>query len=173
MPHPRLTIIPGTPKPAGWAGKLWALAQGVAASTAPLIFFTDADITHDPRHLATLVARLNTPRADMVSEMVRLHCASWPERFLIPAFVYFFQMLYPFARVNDPRARMAGAAGGAVLIRREALRRIGGIEAIKGALIDDVDIGPRGEEERRHLSRPFRPGPIHPPLSARRPISGP
>ena len=137
---PRLTIIPGTPKPAGWAGKLWALAQGVAASTAPLIFFTDADITHDPRHLATLVARLNTPRADMVSEMVRLHCASWPERFLIPAFVYFFQMLYPFSRVNDPRARMAGAAGGAVLIRREALRRIGGIEAIKGALIDDVTL---------------------------------
>lgn len=138
--HPRLTILTGAPKPEGWAGKLWALAQGVEASTAPLIFFTDADITHDPRHLATLVARLNTPRVDMVSEMVRLNCTSWPERFLIPAFVYFFQLLYPFAQVNNPRHRMAGAAGGAVLIRREALRRIGGIEAIKGALIDDVTL---------------------------------
>jgi hopene-associated glycosyltransferase HpnB len=136
--HPRLTIITGVPKPAGWAGKLWALSQGVAASTAPLIFFTDADITHDPRHLSTLVARLNTPRVDMVSEMVRLNCTSWPERLLIPAFVYFFQMLYPFAQVNDSRARMAGAAGGTVLLRREALRRIGGLEALKGALIDDV-----------------------------------
>jgi hopene-associated glycosyltransferase HpnB len=138
--HPRLTILKGTPKPPGWAGKLWALAQGAETSNAPLIFFTDADITHDPRHLATLVARLNTPRVDMVSEMVRLNCRSWPERFLIPAFVYFFQLLYPFAQVNDPRARMAGAAGGTVLIRREALRRIGGIEAIKGALIDDVTL---------------------------------
>lgn len=136
--HPRLTIITGAPKPAGWAGKLWALSQGVAASTAPLIFFTDADITHDPRHLSTLVARLNTPRVDMVSEMVHLNCTSWPERLLIPAFVYFFQMLYPFAQVNDSRSRMAGAAGGTILLRREALRRIGGLESLKTALIDDV-----------------------------------
>ena len=138
--HPRLTILKAAPKPPGWAGKLWALAQGVEASTAPLLFFTDADITHDPRHLSTLAARLNTPRVDMVSEMVRLNCQSWPERFLIPAFVYFFQLLYPFAQVNNPRHRMAGAAGGTVLIRREALRRIGGIAAIKGALIDDVTL---------------------------------
>ncbi len=136
--HPRLTIITGAPKPAGWAGKLWALNQGIAASTAPLLFFTDADITHDPRHLSTLVTRLNTPRVDMVSELVRLNCTSWPERLLIPAFVYFFQMLYPFAQVNDSRARTAGAAGGTVLLRREALRRLGGLEALKGALIDDV-----------------------------------
>lgn len=135
---PRLTIVAGAPKPAGWAGKLWALAQGVTASTAPLLFFTDADIIHDPRHLAALVARLKTPRVDMVSEMVRLNCVSWPERLFIPAFVYFFQLLYPFAKVNDPRDRLAAAAGGTVLLRCEALRRIGGIEAIKGALIDDV-----------------------------------
>jgi len=136
--HPRLTIITGTPKPPGWAGKLWAVAQGLEASTAPLLFFTDADITHNPRHLSALVARLNTPRVDMVSEMVRLNCTSWPERLLIPAFVYFFQMLYPFAQVNDSRTRTAAAAGGTVLLRREALRRIGGLEALKGALIDDV-----------------------------------
>lgn len=138
--HERLTIISGAPKPEGWAGKLWALAQGVEASSAPLLLFTDADITHDARHLATLAARLHAPRVDMVSEMVRLNCSSLAERLFIPAFVYFFQLLYPFARVNDPRARIAAAAGGVVLIRREALKRIGGLESIKGALIDDVTL---------------------------------
>lgn len=137
---PRLSIITGAAKPAGWSGKLWALSQGVAASRAPLILFTDADITHDPRHLATLVARLNTPRVDMVSEMVRLNCTSWPERFLIPAFVYFFQMLYPFAAVNNPLSSRAAAAGGTILIRREALARSGGLDKIKSALIDDVSL---------------------------------
>jgi hopene-associated glycosyltransferase HpnB len=137
---PNLTILTGQPKAAGWSGKLWALNQGVAASTAPVLLFADADIVHDPRHLSALVARLQEPRADMVSEMVRLNCVSFPERALVPAFVYFFQMLYPFARVNDPRSGVAAAAGGTVLIRREALERIGGIAAIRGALIDDVTL---------------------------------
>lgn len=137
---PRLRIIRGQPKPPGWSGKLWAVAQGVAAGTAPVLLFTDADIVHDRRHLASLVARLEEPRVEMVSEMVRLNCESLAERALIPAFVYFFQMLYPFRRVNDPRSRVAAAAGGTVLIRRKALERIGGIEAIKGALIDDVTL---------------------------------
>jgi hopene-associated glycosyltransferase HpnB len=135
---PRLEIIRGKPKPAGWSGKLWAVQQGIAAGSAPLLLLTDADITHDPRHLAALVARLLDARVDLVSEMVHLNCESFAERALVPAFVYFFQMLYPFARVNDPRSRVAAAAGGTILLRREALERIGGIEAIKGALIDDV-----------------------------------
>ena len=143
---PKLTILTGQPKAPGWSGKLWALSQGIAASRAPVLLFTDADIVHDPRHLASLVSRLYQPenqsqaRVDMVSEMVRLNCASFPEHALVPAFVYFFQMLYPFARVNDPRSGVAAAAGGTVLIRREALERIGGIEAIRDALIDDVTL---------------------------------
>ncbi|HUW81035.1 MAG TPA: glycosyltransferase [Acidocella sp.] len=136
----KLTIITGGQKPAGWSGKLFALHQGVEASTAGVLLFADADVTHDPRHLSSLVARLLLPRVDMVSEMVRLNCTSWPERFLIPAFVYFFQMLYPFAKVNDPLSSVAAAAGGTVLLRREALARIGGLEKIKGALIDDVSL---------------------------------
>jgi hopene-associated glycosyltransferase HpnB len=135
---PNLRVIRGEPKPAGWSGKLWALNQGVAAGSAAVVLFTDADIVHDPRHLSALVARLQAPRVDLVSEMVRLNCASFAERALVPAFVYFFQMLYPFARVNAAESRIAAAAGGTVLIRREALQRIGGIEAIKHALIDDV-----------------------------------
>jgi hopene-associated glycosyltransferase HpnB len=135
---PPLHVVPAQPKPPGWSGKLWAVSQGVALARAPVLLLADADIVHDPRHLATLVARLNAPRVDMVSEMVRLNCSSRAERALVPAFVYFFQMLYPFARVNDPKSRVAAAAGGTVLIRREALDRIGGVASIKGALIDDV-----------------------------------
>jgi len=137
---PNLTIVTGGAKPPGWTGKLWALAQGVEVSTAPVLLFADADIIHDNRHLSALVARLLSPRVDMVSEMVRLNCDSLAERALVPAFVYFFQMLYPFARVNDPLSPTAAAAGGTVLIRREALARIGGIAAIKTALIDDVSL---------------------------------
>jgi hopene-associated glycosyltransferase HpnB len=134
----KLQVIRLYSKPPGWSGKLWALSQGAAASRAPLLLFTDADITHDPRHLSALVAQLLRARLDLVSEMVKLNCSSLAERVLVPAFVYFFQMLYPFAAVNDPDSNIAAAAGGTVLIRREALERIGGIDAIKNALIDDV-----------------------------------
>jgi hopene-associated glycosyltransferase HpnB len=133
-----LLIIRGAAKPPGWSGKLWALNQGIAVSSAALVLLTDADVVHEPRHLASLVAQLESGGLDFVSEMVRLNCSSFAERALVPAFVYFFQMLYPFARVNDPRSPLAAAAGGTILIRREMLERIGGIEAIKGALIDDV-----------------------------------
>jgi hopene-associated glycosyltransferase HpnB len=134
-------VVTAAAKPAGWSGKLWALAQGVLQTSAPVLLFADADIVHDRRHLSALVARLVSPRVDMVSEMVRLNCTSLAERALVPAFIYFFQMLYPFALVNDPLRRVAAAAGGTVLIRREALERIGGIAAIKSALIDDVALG--------------------------------
>ena len=139
-PHP-LTVVAGAPKPPGWSGKLWAVSQGVAATTTDFVLLTDADITHEPDHLARLVAKAEAEDLDLVSEMVLLHCESLAERALVPAFVYFFQLLYPFAQVADPRRRMAGAAGGTVLIRRRALERIGGIAAVRGALIDDVALG--------------------------------
>jgi hopene-associated glycosyltransferase HpnB len=134
----RLEILRLNAKPPGWSGKLWAMSRGIAAGDAELLLLTDADIVHDSRHVSTLVAALQGLDRDMVSEMVRLNCVSLAERALVPAFVYFFQMLYPFARVNDPKSTVAGAAGGTVLIRRTALQRIGGIESIRGALIDDV-----------------------------------
>ena len=134
----RLHVLDGQDRPPGWSGKLWAVAQGVRFSDAPLVFLCDADIVHDPAHLSTLVAKLGSARLDLVSEMVELNCASAAERALVPAFVFFFQLLYPFAAVNDPKRRTAAAAGGTVLLRRAALDRIGGIEAVRGALIDDV-----------------------------------
>ena len=134
----KLQIIRLVSKPAGWSGKLWALREGLAAGRSPIVFLTDADIVHEPQHLASLVAKLQSAQLDLVSEMVRLNCSSLAERALVPAFVYFFQMLYPFAKVNDVRSAVAAAAGGTVLVRREVLVRIGGIEAIQDALIDDV-----------------------------------
>ena len=160
-----LTVLRGAPKPPGWSGKLWALAQGVAATQAPILLFTDADIVHDPAHLASLIARLEQPRAAMVSEIVHLNCESLAERMLVPAFVYFFQLLYPFAKVNDPRSRVAAASGGTVLIRRDALEAAGGVEAIRGALIDDVALAhaikPHGPIYLGHsgLARSIRPYP--------------
>jgi hopene-associated glycosyltransferase HpnB len=135
---PNLQILAGLAKPPGWSGKLWALRQGIAAGSAPLILFTDADIEHDPRHLESLIAEMQLRQVGMLSEMVRLNCTSLAERALVPAFVYFFQMLYPFSMVNDPRCPIAAAAGGTILIRREVLEQCGGIESIRSALIDDV-----------------------------------
>ena len=136
----RLEVLRLTSKPPGWSGKLFALSQGVDAGKAAVLLLTDADIVHDPRHLSTLMAEMQRSSRAMVSEMVRLNCVSLAERALVPAFVYFFQMLYPFARVNDPHSHTAGAAGGTVLIQRSALQQIGGIQSIRGALIDDVTL---------------------------------
>jgi hopene-associated glycosyltransferase HpnB len=134
----RLEILRLTSKPPGWSGKLWAVSQGVDAGDAAVLLLSDADIVHDPGHLSTLMAEMQRSSRAMVSEMVRLNCVSLAERALVPAFVYFFQMLYPFAQVNDPHCRTAGAAGGTVLIQRTVLEQIGGIQSIRGALIDDV-----------------------------------
>jgi hopene-associated glycosyltransferase HpnB len=135
----RLTVLTGVPRPAGWSGKLWSVSQGMhIAGDAEFVLLTDADIVHAPSHLSTLVAQAQHHDLDMVSEMVALACDSPAERALVPAFVFFFQLLYPFAWVNAPRRRTAAAAGGTILIRRRALVRIGGIEAVRGALIDDV-----------------------------------
>jgi len=136
---PRLTVLTGAERPAGWSGKLWAVAQGLdAAREAEFVLLTDADIVHDPRHVSTLLAHAIRQDLDMVSEMVTLACNSRAERALVPAFVFFFQLLYPFDWVNDSRRATAAAAGGTILISRRALGRTNGVEAVRGALIDDV-----------------------------------
>jgi hopene-associated glycosyltransferase HpnB len=161
----RLTVITGAPRPAGWAGKLWAVHQGVAETSEEMVLLTDADIAHDPGHLSALVAEAQRSGVDMVSEMVELNCESPAERSLVPAFVYLFCLLYPFAWVNDPLRATAAAAGGTVLIRRRALERIGGITAISGALIDDVALATAVKRGGRiwlghsRLARSIRPYP--------------
>jgi hopene-associated glycosyltransferase HpnB len=138
----RLVIVEGIQLPPGWTGKLWAVEQGRLAAEArfpdaEFVLLTDADIEHHATNVAELVARAEAQRLDLTSLMVKLHCHSAAERWLIPAFVFFFAMLYPFAWSADPRRRSAGAAGGCMLLRRSVLERIGGLAAIKGALIDD------------------------------------
>jgi hopene-associated glycosyltransferase HpnB len=138
----RAQIARAQPRPEGWTGKVWAMAEGIAAArdrgAAPAYWwFTDADVEHDPDTLARLIATARAGDRALVSQMVELHCTTRTERLLIPAFVFFFRMLYPFAWVNDDRRATAAAAGGCVLVRDDALRAIGGIERIKDALIDD------------------------------------
>ncbi|MDO9710795.1 glycosyltransferase [Paracraurococcus lichenis] len=137
---PRLTVVTGGPRAPGWTGKLWALEQGLreAQAGAPdYLLLTDADIRHAPDSLRLLVRRAVAERRVLVSLMARLRCESAAERWLIPAFIFFFQMLYPFRWSNDPRARTAAAAGGCVLLDRAAFARAGGLAPIRGALIDD------------------------------------
>jgi len=140
----RLTVLTGGARPPGWTGKLWAMKQGsdYAAAFAPeFLWFTDADIAHAPGNLRQLVARAEQDNKVLVSLMVRLSCKSLAEHFLIPAFVFFFDMLFPFGAVNNPRNPVAAAAGGCMLARREALERAGGLAAIRHNIIDDCALG--------------------------------
>jgi hopene-associated glycosyltransferase HpnB len=144
----RLTVISGRSLPAGWTGKLWAQSQGVEVAEAmaeppDYILFTDADIVYVPEELRKLVARARAGGTVLTSLMAKLRCESFAERMFVPAFIFFFQMLYPFAWANDPRRSTAAAAGGCMLVRRETLRAAGGMASIRNALIDDCALAKR------------------------------
>jgi len=165
----RLEIIAGQPLPRGWTGKLWAVKQGVAAAQSAThppdyMLLSDADIVYSPEVLAGLVARAVTSKLVLTSLMVKLRCDSFAERSLIPAFIFFFQMLYPFPWANKPASGTAAAAGGCMLVRGDALKAAGGIDAIRNALIDDCSLakllkaqGPiwLGLTERVFSTRPY------------------
>jgi hopene-associated glycosyltransferase HpnB len=165
----RLTVVTGGALPAGWTGKLWALKQGINAAMAlpqapDYLLLTDADIVHASESVSRLVARAAQQHLVLTSLMVKLRCQSLAERLNIPAFIFFFQMLYPFAWVNRPQRKVAAAAGGCMLVHAETLRRAGGIATIRGALIDDCTLartlkahGPiwLGLTERVHSIRPY------------------
>jgi hopene-associated glycosyltransferase HpnB len=151
----RVRIVVASALPAGWTGKLWALSEGVSsrgttqpgtltasegssAAEVPVFYwFTDADVNHAPDTLRRLVGRAEREKLDLASLMVLLQAKALPERALIPAFLYFFLMLYPPKWIADEELSTAGAAGGCILLRREALARIGGVAAIRGEVIDD------------------------------------
>jgi hopene-associated glycosyltransferase HpnB len=137
-----LTVVAGQPRPDGWAGKVWAMAQGVAASTDAepprYLLFTDADIEWRPGALRALVTAAEGDDRAVVSQMALLRAETAWERQIVPAFVYFFAQLYPFRRASDPRSRTAAGAGGCMLVSGSALDKAGGLERIRGALIDDV-----------------------------------
>jgi len=142
----RLVVLESPDMPSGWVGKMWAVHTGIRCAearwpNAPYLFLTDADVAHSAGNLRAMVYKAEAGGLGLVSLMVMLHCQSHWEKLLIPAFVYFFQMLYPFPRINDPRSRAAGAAGGSMLMRAESLKRAGGIASIRGEIIDDCALG--------------------------------
>jgi hopene-associated glycosyltransferase HpnB len=140
----RLIVLTPPPLPHGWAGKVWAQHHGLGHAQrlgAEWIWFTDADIRHDPDVLARLLTTATQEHRDFVSVMARLRCENVFEKLLIPAFTYFFAGLYPFHPIGNDRSREAGAAGGCMTVRSEVLQRVGGMTAIRNAVIDDVSLG--------------------------------
>ncbi len=137
--RPVLRVVAGRPLPPGWAGKVWAMAQGVAAAgDCDDLLFTDADIAFEPGTLAALVRSARADDRDLVSQMALLRAETGWERWIVPAFVYFFAQLYPFRRVGQPGSATAAAAGGCMLVRREVLAAAGGFPGMASARIDDV-----------------------------------
>ncbi|TDY46265.1 hopene-associated glycosyltransferase HpnB [Alicyclobacillus sacchari] len=138
----RLQIVKAHPLPNGWAGKVWAMQNGLrhVPADAEYILFTDADIRHPASSLSSLVRHARKRRRDAVSLMVRLHVKSKWETLLIPAFVYFFAKLYPFRWVANDKRKTAAAAGGCILVRRELVQSEEGLTPIAGAVIDDCSL---------------------------------
>ncbi len=139
----RVTLIAGQPLPEGWTGKLWALQQGMAQVETEQVLLLDADIELAPGILAALKTRLVADDLGLVSVMACLRTVTFWERLLVPAYIYFFKLLYPFAWVNTPAHRTAAAAGGCILLRRAALEQAGGFESLQNALIDDCTLAAR------------------------------
>jgi hopene-associated glycosyltransferase HpnB len=166
-PHRALTVMTTSGPAQGWTGKLWALNQGIAAaekSQPEYLLLTDADIVHAPDTLAWLVAQSLAGGYVLTSLMAKLRCESFAERSHVPAFVYFFQMLFPFERVSRHGSRVAAAAGGCMLIRDDALASVGGVASIRNALIDDCSLAAKLKEhgpiwlgltDRVHSIRPY------------------
>jgi hopene-associated glycosyltransferase HpnB len=143
----RTRVVPGTPLPAGWKGKLWALEQERRQGETRLILLLDADIELRPGIMAALRAKLQRDKLQFVSLMALLRTESFWEKLLMPAFVYFFKLLYPFRLANDPGCtRMAAAAGGCILLEASVLEQIGGFASLRGALIDDCALAARVKE---------------------------
>ncbi len=166
---PRVTVLAAPALPDGWTGKLWAVHHGVSQAQAlpeppDYLLFCDADIHYADETLTELARRAVRDGLLLTSLMAKLRCQSLVERALIPAFIFFFQMLYPFAWVNRADRATAAAAGGCMLVHRRSLQAVGGIEAIRGELIDDCalarllkDHGPiwLGLTERVHSVRAY------------------
>src|SRR5260370_31715163 len=141
----RLRVVDGAPLQTDWTGKMWAVSQGLRQAetlAADYVLLTDADIVHGSGHLASLVSRAERDQLSLVSEMVRLRCESFAERATLPAFVFFFQLLYPFRWVCDPGRTTAAAAGGTMLVAQEALRRGDGVNRISPPPLTHVPLSP-------------------------------
>ena len=140
---PAITIVTGEPLPRGWGGKLWALQQGLSRVRRPYTLLLDADIVLAPGMLASLLEKIHTSDARLVSIMARLRCENFWERLLVPPFIFFFKLIYPFAWVKDPGRRVAAAAGGCLFVETAVLREVDAFMSIRHSLIDDCALASR------------------------------
>ena len=141
----RLTIINAPDLPVGWTGKLWAQHTGYQHICAyheetGYVLLCDADIKASPELLSSLIAKAESENLQLVSLMARLDMRGLWASLLMPAFVYFFKMIYPFARVNERLEKQGGAAGGCMLVRRANLDKIDGFKSVRNNLIDDCTL---------------------------------
>ncbi|HPI63327.1 MAG TPA: glycosyltransferase [Alphaproteobacteria bacterium] len=159
-PLNKILLLQGKPLIAGWTGKLWAVHQGIQKISDLLlaseqqdvyVWLTDADVIHHPQTLSHLLSIVQNKKVDIVSVMVKLSAKSFWEKLLIPAFIYFFQKLYPFAAVASDKNKIAAAAGGCILIRKKILEKIGGIVSIRNQLIDDCALAKQVKNVRGKL----------------------
>ncbi|MFV2061206.1 MAG: glycosyltransferase [Gammaproteobacteria bacterium] len=145
---PDLILIDGKPLPEGWSGKLWALQQGLQHVHTDMVLLLDADIALHDGLLATLKHKKNSNKIQMISLMARLPMNNVWEKLLLPAFVYFFKMLYPFSLTNNPRLRnIAAAAGGCILIDKKILVEIAAFDSLRQALIDDCTLARKVKQQ--------------------------
>ncbi|MBN8554144.1 MAG: glycosyltransferase [Deltaproteobacteria bacterium] len=142
-----LKVVRGETLPEGWAGKLWALEQGRTQVKTKYILLLDADILLKPRIISTLKQKLESENLDFVSLMAHLRMQTFWEKLLVPSFIYFFKLLYPFSLANSPRSKMAAAAGGCIFLRAEVLEKIGGFNVLRNALIDDCGLAKKVKEK--------------------------
>jgi hopene-associated glycosyltransferase HpnB len=140
---PNLQIIDGQHPPEGWSGKLWALDQGFRHVTTPLVLLMDADIELRPGILPAARELMGKKGVQFISLMAGLRMVSFWERLLMPAFIFFFKLIYPFRLSNSRRSGIAAAAGGFILLQTRLLREIGGFEVLRGELIDDCALAGR------------------------------
>ena len=141
----RLSVVEGREPPPGWTGKLWALEQGLPLVTTPLTLLLDADIRLGPLFLQALLDRFDRDRLHLLSVMATLDTGCLWEKLLLPPFVHFFKLLYPFRLANTPGRRTAAAAGGCILVDTTLLHKIGAFASVKSELIDDCALAARAK----------------------------
>jgi len=129
--------------PPGWIGKNYALHVGAEQATGEWLLFTDADTRHQPGSLAAMIERAKEENADLLSLSPGQEARTWWEKSVIPLVYVEAAKLYPYEEVSRPDSPEAAANGQYILIRREVYERVGGHEALRNEVLEDVALARR------------------------------